>query len=57
MRTEGSRVAECEHKTIRCTNGEFFCLACGVKLEPEEIVKPQKAEAPKRRTKKGATKE
>ena len=50
-------MAECEHKTIRCTNGEFFCLACGVKLEPEEIVKPQKAEAPKRRTKKGATKE
>ena len=55
-------MAECEHKTIRCTNGEFFCLACGQRLEPEEIVKPQKAEAPKveapkRKTKKGATKE
>ena len=48
----------CEHKTIRCTNGEFFCLTCGQRLEPGENAKPQKAEAPKRKTtRKGATKE
>lgn len=24
----------CEHKRIRCTNCEFFCLDCGAKVEP-----------------------
>ena len=23
----------CEHKRLRCTNGEFFCLDCGAKVE------------------------
>ena len=33
MRTEGYSAMGCEHKTIRCTNGEFFCLTCGQRLE------------------------
>ena len=45
---------KCEHKRIRCTNGEFFCLDCGEKLEQPKAEKEQ----PKRRaTKKGAAKE
>ena len=24
----------CQHKRIRCTNCEYFCLDCGAKLEP-----------------------
>lgn len=37
----------CEHKRIRCTNCEYFCLDCGVKLESP------KAEEPPKPTKKG----
>lgn len=45
----------CEHKKLRCTNGEFFCLECGKKLEAAEMVKPEKAEPQKKRTtRKGA---
>lgn len=49
----------CEHKRLRCTNGEFFCLDCGAKVEipvyQAEHVEP--AEKPKRKTvKKGAAK-
>lgn len=51
-------MAECEHKTIRCTNGEFFCLECGRKLEAEEIFKTEKVELPKKKAaRKGAAKE
>lgn len=36
---------ECEHKTFRCTNGEFFCLTCGVKIpNPYDKAEPEKAE-------------
>ena len=45
---------DCDHKKLRCTNGEFFCLACGKKLDLDEIVKPEKVELPKKKTKKGA---
>ena len=51
----------CEHKRLRCTNGEFFCLDCGAKVEipvyqAEHADEP--AEKPKRKTvKKGAAKE
>ena len=24
----------CEHKRIRCTNGVFFCLDCGARIDP-----------------------
>ena len=45
----------CEHKKLRCTNGEFFCLECGRKLELEDMVKPEKVELPKKKTtRKGA---
>lgn len=49
----------CEHKHLRCTNGVFYCLDCGAKVEipvyKTEHVEP--TEKPKRRaTKKGATK-
>lgn len=35
----------CEHKRIRCTNCEFFCIDCGARLEPPgtmEVPKPTK---------------
>lgn len=55
----------CEHKRIRCTNGVFFCLDCGARIDPpvttEAAEKATEAatehpEKPKRRTRKGATK-
>ena len=27
----------CDHKRLRCTNGEFFCLDCGIKLRVATI--------------------
>ena len=46
---------ECDHKKLRCTNGEFFCLACGKKLEAEDIFKTEKVELPKKKAvRKGA---
>lgn len=47
----------CDHKHLRCTNGEFFCLDCGQRVaQPEqEEPKPIEAEKPKR-TRKGASK-
>ena len=45
----------CEHKHLRCTDGDFFCLDCGAKVEPP-AVKTETAEPPKRRAKKGETK-
>ena len=35
---------ECEHKTFRCTNGEFFCLTCGAKIPNPYEGKTEKAE-------------
>ena len=52
----------CDHKHLRCTNGVFFCLDCGAKVEPPAPVdaateaKAAVSEPPKRK-KKGATKE
>lgn len=67
---EGFRVA-CEHNRLRCTNGEFFCLDCGQQVEPPRAAEVEdekvtsasgrkigfEAENPRRRAKKGATKE
>ena len=48
----------CEHKDLRCTNGEFFCLTCGKKLEPEEIFRTEEVKLPKKKAaRKGAAKE
>ena len=48
----------CEHKHLRCTDGVFYCLDCGQRVEapkPKETV--PEPEKPKRRTaRKGATK-
>ena len=45
----------CEHKKLRCTNGEFFCLECGKKLEAEEIFRTEKVALPKKKAaRKGA---
>lgn len=52
----------CEHKRLRCTDGVFYCLDCGAKVDPpaaENAAGPKAAatEQPKRRTKKGAKNE
>lgn len=44
----------CEHKHLRCTDGIFYCLDCGAKVDqPAPAAEPEK---PKRKTttKKGA---
>lgn len=43
----------CEHKHLRCTNGVFFCLACGAKLDPPKPTepKPEPKRPAKRKTK------
>ena len=45
----------CEHERIKCVNCEFYCVICGEKLTPPQ--KPAEPEKPKRKTRKGATKE
>ena len=46
---------KCEHGRFRCTNGEFFCLECGKKLEPEEIFRTEEVKLPKKKAaRKGA---
>ena len=55
-REEGTGV-ECDHKKLRCTNGEFFCLTCGKKLDLFDLAKPEKVPKKKPAAKKGATKE
>lgn len=48
----------CEHKHIKCVNCEFICADCGAKIEQVPGIKRVTSdEKPKRRTKKGATKE
>ena len=49
----------CEHKRLRCTNGEFFCLDCGAKVETpvHKAEHAEPAEKPKRKIRKGAAKE
>lgn len=42
----------CEHKRIRCTNCEFFCLDCGAKIEPPALI-VAKAEPTKKKGGKG----
>ena len=52
----------CEHKRLRCTNGVFYCLDCGVMVDPpkakEAATEATEAatERPKRKPKKGADK-
>ena len=38
----------CEHKKLRCTNGEFFCLDCGAKVETPEL-KVEQAQQPEKK--------
>ena len=35
---------DCKHERLRCTNNQFFCLACGMKIDkpPEPEKKPEK---------------
>jgi hypothetical protein len=50
----------CEHKHLRCTDGVFYCLDCGAKVdtpvtsESATGAKAAVTEPPKRRAKKGA---
>ena len=37
----------CEHKRLRCTDGVYYCLDCGAKVDPP---KPAEEPKPKRRT-------
>ena len=60
----------CDHVRLRCTNGVFYCLDCGLVVEPpkpaeimdENVTSASgrkigfEAEKPRRRAKKGATK-
>lgn len=53
----------CQHKRLRCTNGVFYCLDCGAKIDPPKpgktvaVAKETASERPKRRTaKKGDAK-
>ena len=51
----------CEHKAIRCTNGVFYCLECGIKLDPPAVEKPtetvKKSETERPKKKKRGTQE
>ena len=51
---------DCEHKAVRCTNGVFYCLACGREVPnpyknkgQEEKPTEAKKTASKRKPKKG----
>ena len=47
----------CDHKRLRCTNGEFFCLDCGAKVKAPEPVKAEpEVKEPTKRKKKGESK-
>ena len=50
----------CEHKRLRCTDGVFFCLDCGQRVEvpaaPKMKPEPKPADKPKRKTKKEGVK-
>ena len=60
---------DCEHKHLKCVNCEFICADCGAKIEQvpgmdiERVTSASgrkigfDAEKPKRRARKGATKE
>ena len=41
----------CEHKHLRCTNCELFCVDCGAKIERPAEAKPEavKEEKPRRK--------
>lgn len=49
----------CQHEKFRCTNGEFFCLLCGARIEnpyeakkePEKDVKKEPVKKPARKRK------
>jgi hypothetical protein len=30
----------CEHERLRCTDGVFYCLDCGAKVDPPKVEKP-----------------
>lgn len=47
----------CEHKHLRCTDGIFYCLDCGQRVDAPAQAAPE-PEKPKRKTttKKGAGK-
>ena len=45
----------CEHKHIRCTNNDFYCLDCGARIDQPEPVKAEaETKEPTKRKKKGA---
>ena len=52
----------CEHKRLRCTDGVFYCLDCGARIDTPVVAeaatgaKATATEPPKRKTRKGATK-
>lgn len=50
----------CEHKRLRCTDGVFFCLDCGARVEapaaPEMKPETKPADKPKRKPKKEGVK-
>ena len=54
---------DCNHEQVRCTNNVFYCLKCGARIAPpvvaEAATKAKAAvmEPPKRKTRKGVTKE
>ena len=48
----------CKHTAIRCTNGVFYCLECGAKIDPPTVEKAVETanKGEKRKAKKGAEK-
>ena len=63
---EEVKTMACEHKRLRCTDGIFYCLDCGARVDapkaPEAAREGKTAateaqEPKKRRARKGATKE
>ena len=43
----------CDHKHLRCTNGVFYCLDCGAKVDAPQVERPDEEKKP---AKKGAKK-
>ena len=37
----------CQHEKFRCTNGEFFCLVCGARIENPYEAKEEPKKEPK----------
>lgn len=30
----------CDHVRLRCTNGVFYCLDCGARIDPPKVERP-----------------